>query len=196
MKIHYATGNFGKFEEAALILSRHELKRHGWQIVHTPLSLEEIQGSSTDIAKHKVREAYAHLQEPCMVDDVALYCPAIGQLPGPYIRSFLEALGDKGLWELLSHYEDRRCTVSCLIAFLQHAEQEPIIFEGTVTGTIVEPRGVRKGSSLSWNPIVKPDGYFHTFAEMTLEEMSLSSPRNKALVAMQNYLLSSLRELS
>src|SRR5208282_503086 len=111
MKIHYVTSNSGKFEEAAQILQLDDLKKRGFEIVHTPLHLEEIQGTSREIALHKIREAHKQIHEPCLIDDISIHCPAIGGLPGPYIRSFLEALDDEGVARLICNYEDRSCTV-------------------------------------------------------------------------------------
>lgn len=182
MKIHYVTSNKGKFEEAALILE-------GVHLIHTPLHLDELQGTKDEIALHKIREAYNKLQEPCLIDDVALFCPALGGLPGPYIRPFLEALDDKGLAALISHYTDHSCNVCCTVAF--QAGKTPLLFEGIVEGKIVSPRGSRKHHKTSWNAIVEPNGSTYTFAEMTLEEMSSCSPRYKALTNLKNHLKSS-----
>lgn len=190
MKIHYATGNKGKFEEAAHILKREAISGKGWEIVHAPLHLEELQGTNREIARHKVLEAYRLLEAPCIVDDVSLFCPELGGLPGPYIRHFLQAIGDVGLAKLISHYEDRSCIVSCLIAFQQQETGEPLYFEGIVHGHIVPPRGKRKPHPQSWNAIVEPEGSTHTYAEMTLDEMSRSSPRYKALSLFRDYLVS------
>lgn len=181
MDIYYVTSNTAKFEEASLILN-------GLSIHHAPLHLEEIQGSSSDVATHKIKKAVSHFNAPCMIDDVSLSCPCIGNLPGPYIRSFLESLGDEGLARLIHHYPDHSCTVTCTIAFSESEDQTPLLFTGCVHGKIVLPRGTRKHTH-SWNSIFVPDGHTKTFAEISLEEMSQISPRNKALSAFRNYLL-------
>lgn len=189
MKIHYVTSNKGKFEEASGQLDLAELESKGIYLVHTPLDLEEIQGNALDIARHKSKVCFAKLQEPCIIDDVSLFCPALGGLPGPYIRSFLEALGDEGVAALLSHYSDRSCKVVCHIAYAKD-ENEPLIFEGRVQGLIVPPRGQRKPSLFNWNAIFQPDGSTSTFAEMSLQETRHYSARVKALTHFRNYLLS------
>ncbi len=188
MKIHYVTSNKGKFEEAVEVLRLSDLERAGFQIVHTPLHLEEIQGTSRSIALHKIIEAYKVIQEPCLIDDISLNCPAIGGLPGPYIRSFLECIGDLGIAELISHYQDKTCQVVCHIAYYTgHAD--PHVFEGTLNGSIVHPRGTRLTHRHSWNGIVEPFGSKLTFAEMPLEEASKISARYLALTQFRNYLL-------
>ncbi len=188
MKIHYVTSNKGKFDEAAVILQLESLLEAGFQIVHTPLHLEEIQGTSHEIASHKIKDAYKKLNEPCIIDDISLNCPSIGGLPGPYIRSFLEAIGDEGIAKLISHYSDRSCQVVCNIAFAMQ-EGESMIFEGQLSGTIVPPRGKRMTHAYSWNAIVQPDGHLQTFAELPLEEVSKISARALALTQLRNYLI-------
>ena len=184
MKIHYVTSNSGKFAEASHILSQGK----PIDIIHSSLALDELQGSLYEIIKHKAMQAYNHFQEPCVVDDGALSCDCLGGLPGPYIRPFLEALGDVGLWKLIEHYEHRTCTVSCAIAFVKDAGSEPKIFEGRIQGTVVAPRGGRKLSKHSWSAIVQPVGCETTFAEMTLEEASQFTARNKALCQLRDFL--------
>lgn len=188
MKIHYVTGNKGKFDEAVEILQPASLEELGFQIVHTPLHLEEIQGTSQSIALHKIAQSYKILGEPCLIDDISLCCPAIGGLPGPYVRSFLESIGDEGIARLISLYEDKSCKVVCHIAFMSE-KGDPLLFEGELYGNIVFPRGQRKAHTHSWNAIVEPLGSTLTFAEMPLVDASKISARSKALTHFRNYLL-------
>lgn len=175
MKIHYVTGNKGKFEEAKAIFADTDI-----ELLHTQLELEEIQGTPAAIARHKIEEAYKKLLEPCMIDDVSVHCSAIGGLPGPYIRAFLESIGPAGLAELISRYEDARCQVICTIGY-SDANGIVELFTGTVDGTIVLPKGNRLAHTYSWNAIVIPSGEDRTFAEMSLQEASRISARSKAL---------------
>jgi len=188
MKIHYVTSNKAKFDEACKILDLADLEAKGHEIVHTPLDLDELQGTSYDIARHKIMQAYHELNEPCLIDDTSLYARAIGGLPGPYIRSFLEAIGAEGLAKLISHYDDHSCTVVNHIAFAKNGH-EPLFFEGILHGTIVMPRGTRVPNLTNWNAIFQPEGESRTFAEMSLDEMSLLSARSIALTNFRNYLL-------
>jgi len=188
MIIQYCTSNDAKFAEASLILNTQTIKNQGITITKTHLFLDELQGTSQEIAAHKAMQACRELKSPCIVDDVSLYCPCLGGLPGPYIREFLTKLGDKKLAELIAFFDDPSCTVVCTIAFQEHIDSPCHFFEGTVTGKIVAPRGSRTCGKTSWNAIVEPEGYVQTYAEISLEEMSKISPRSKALTAFKNYL--------
>ncbi|MCE5295265.1 MAG: non-canonical purine NTP pyrophosphatase [Chlamydiales bacterium] len=183
MKIHYVTSNIGKFEEAAAVLQGANI-----ELIHTPLTLDELQGTSHQISLHKVQQAYSLLNEPCLIDDISVHCSCLNGLPGPYVRSFLEALGDAGLYNLISHYNDKSCQVVCHIGFAMPNEP-PRIFEGVVDGNIVAPRGTRLAHGTSWNAIVQPKGFEKTFAELSLEESSRMSARSLALTQFRNYLI-------
>lgn len=189
MDIYYVTSNKAKFEEASLILDNESLKNRGITIHHAPFHLDEIQDSRQKIAMHKMKEAFSHIKGPCIIDDVSLVCPCLGGLPGPYIRPFLEALGDKQFAELIAHYQDRSCSVICTITFAHRSDTAPQLFEGIIHGKIVPPRGLRKHGT-SWNAIVEPQGFTETYAEMSLQQMSTHSPRSKALGLFKNFLLS------
>ena len=57
-------------------------------------------------------------------------------------------------------------------------------FEGIVHGRIVAPRGDRFG----WDPIFQPDGYAHTYAEMSEDEKNKISHRTLALNKLKQHL--------
>ncbi len=179
MKIEYITSNKQKFEEAQHILSDWELER-----IH--LDLTEIQGDPEEIIKAKALEAMRILNRPLVVDDISLCCPAIGGLPGPYIKDFLLKIGERGVAEMILKYPDHSVMGICYIAYALPGE-DPVLFKGVVEGTIVMPRGEKK-HELSWNPIMQPHGHSKTFGEMTMAEKSKFSMRAIALTQLKKYL--------
>lgn len=180
-KIEYITSNQKKFEEAQHIMTGFELER-------VDLDLTEIQGTRHEIATAKAKEAVRLLNRPVVVEDVSLICPAIGGLPGPYIKAFLMAMGDEGIYTLIHKYEDHSVEAICIAAYSEPGG-EPILFEGKIHGKIVAPRGNTRHGKYSWNPIVQPDGWDKTFGEMTIEEHSKISMRGIALQKLKTYLL-------
>jgi len=54
----------------------------------------------------------------------------MGELPGPYIKWFLEELGHEGLNKMLSEWEDKSARAICTIAYAASPDAEPIIFQG------------------------------------------------------------------
>lgn len=179
-KIEYITSNQKKFEEAQFILS-------DWDLEQVNIDLTEIQGDRFEVIRAKAKEALRILKRPLIVEDVSLCCPAIGGLPGPYVKAFLQKIGDQGIYELIHKYEDHSVEVICVVAYIV-PDQEPIVFEGIVEGQIVAPRGTTRHGIYSWNPIVQPKGYSKTFGEMTMEETSKCSMRFLALSKLKHYL--------
>ena len=187
MDVHFVTGNKAKFEEAAYIFR--DLTPAFVLPVYTPLEkIIELQGTPHDIAVYKVEQAFAQLNAPCIVDDISLHFPAIGNLPGPYIRQFLEAIQAKGLWELISNYQDRRFFVTCTIGYMYEADTAPLIFQANLEAVACEPKGTTHHGPFSWNSIAYLPEKNKTLAELSLEEISHISARRKALKKLHTYL--------
>lgn len=184
MKIEFITSNQYKFEEAKHILS-------DWEIEQVNIELTEIQGTRFEIMTAKAKEALKILNRPLFVEDVSLCCSALGGLPGPYIKDFLKALGDQGLYELIHKYEDHTVQTVCVVGYVRPGI-EPLLFEGIVEGTIVAPKGKTRFGPLSWNPIVKPLHSNKTFGEMSIEEQSRISMRSIAYKKLKHFLESEI----
>jgi inosine triphosphate pyrophosphatase len=180
MKIEYITSNHQKFEEAQHILT-------GWDLLQVYIELTEIQGDRLEIINAKAKEAFRIVQKPLIVEDISLCCPAIGDLPGPYIKDFLRKIGDQGFYELIHKYSDHSVEAICIAAYIAPG-LEPIIFEGSIRGQIVAPRGKTRHGVYSWNTIFQPNGSDQTFGEMSMEEHSRVSMRFIALSKLKEYL--------
>ena len=180
MKIEYITGNPGKFRQASLILS-------GWELEQVDLDIQEIQGDRRAVLLHKAREAMARLNRPLVIEDVSMCCNALNGLPGPYIKDFLDHLGEEGLAQLILRHEDHRAQVICAVAYMEPGN-EPVIFEGLLEGTIVAPRGQNRIAKSSFNTIFQPAGSTRTQGELTPEELSQTSHRYLALIQLRDFL--------
>lgn len=180
MKIEYITSNRQKFEEAEHILKGYELEQ-------IQMELTEIQGNRFDVIIAKAKEALRILKRPLIVEDVSICCPAIKNLPGPYIKDFLIALGEEDFAKLIHKYSDHSVQAICIAAYIK-PDSEPILFEGIMDGVIVVPRGNTRHGKVSWNTIFLPRNSTKTFGEMTIEEHSKISMRNIALTKLKNYL--------
>ena len=109
----------------------------------------------------------------------------------------MEALNENGLWDLVRRYDDRRATAVCRLCVAdlrpQHqagaagAPPPLLLFTGTLAGGCVAPRGDVRHGKRSWNALFVPaddeGGDGRTFGEMSLQEQSRMSHRNKALAA-------------
>ncbi len=170
-KIFFGTNNEGKLKEARAIL--------GIAIDGTDLEIEEIQSlDPIKVASFKAKNYFLILRKPVLVDDVSLTFNALGKLPGPYIKDFLEALGHAGLLALLDNKKDRSASAQTTLAFA-YGQNKVEFFTGALEGTIADkPRG---DNGFGWDPIFIPNGQNKTFAEMSSEEKNQISHRALAL---------------
>ncbi|CAG8042951.1 unnamed protein product [Penicillium salamii] len=170
-KLNFITGNKNKLLEVRAILG------NVIEVDNQAVEVPEIQGTIEEIAKEKARRAAEAINGPALTEDTALEFHALKGLPGPYIKSFMEALGHEGLNKMLDGFEDRTAEAVCTFAFCRGPGEEPIIFQGRTEGSIVRPRGP---TNFGWDPIFEYDGK-QTYAEMDKEAKVRGNPfvRNK-----------------
>ncbi|KAJ2025613.1 nucleoside triphosphate pyrophosphohydrolase ham1 [Coemansia sp. RSA 2611] len=178
-KLTFVTGNVNKLREMQELL-------HGIVDLHnTPVDLEEIQGSTQEVAIAKCRQAAAIIGGPVITEDVGLGFNAMNGLPGAYIKWFLKELKPAGLHKMLAGFEDKSGFAVCTVAYCAGPNHEPILFEGVHHGTIVEPRGPQV---FGWNPVFQPDGHSETYAEMSDELKNKCSHRFLAVEKLKAFL--------
>ncbi|XP_064131919.1 inosine triphosphate pyrophosphatase isoform X8 [Loxodonta africana] len=132
-----------------------------------------------------LRVLVLQVQGPVLVEDTCLCFNALGGLPGPYIKWFLEKLKPEGLHQLLAGFEDKSAYALCTFALSTGDPREPVrLFRGRTSGQIVVPRGPR---DFGWDPCFQPDGYEQTYAEMPKAEKNVISHRFRALRELQKY---------
>lgn len=173
------TGNTKKVEQIHYFLD--------YQLSHQSMDLPEIQSLDlSSVVTEKVKEAYRQIQKPVLVEDISLVFSAMGKLPGPLIKWFLQELGNEGLCRLLDSYPHRNSLAT--VCYGLYDGTHLAIFEGACEGVIADnPRGDK---TFGWNSIFIPHGYSKTWAEMTLKEQTDTSIRKKALQKMAHYLKS------
>ncbi|XP_054743874.1 inosine triphosphate pyrophosphatase [Anastrepha obliqua] len=180
--ITFVTGNAKKLEELVAILG----DKFPRKVVSAKIDLPELQGTIEEIALNKCREAAKQVDGPVLVEDTSLCFNALGDLPGPYIKWFLEKLQPEGLHRILAGWDDKTAKAICTLTYAEDCNSEPITFSGVTEGTIVEPKGSR---DFGWDPIFQPKGYQITYAEMPKEEKNKISHRYQALSALRAHFL-------
>ncbi|XP_059934882.1 inosine triphosphate pyrophosphatase isoform X3 [Mesoplodon densirostris] len=154
-------------------------------LVAQKIDLPEYQGEPDEISIRKCQEAARQVQGPVLVEDTCLCFNALGGLPGPYIKWFLEKLKPEGLHQLLAGFQDKSAYALCTFALSTGDPSEPVrLFRGRTSGRIVVPRGCR---DFGWDPCFQPDGYEQTYAEMPKAEKNTISHRFQALLELQEY---------
>ena len=184
-KITFVTGNKNKLREVQQILA-------GTVVVDSErVDLPELQGDPMEIAKVKATTAFGILQRPCMVEDTSLCFDALANLPGPYIKWFLDGLGHEGLNKMLDGFAPNR-KAHALCIFTVAVDKDTVLhFVGRCHGEIKRPQGP---DAFGWDPIFFPTDGGHdgslSFAQMGPAEKNKISHRFNAL----NELMTALKD--
>lgn len=182
MPIAFVTGNASKFQEITAVIPG---------IVQLNLDLDEIQGLDPKIIiEHKLSQAATQHDGDIIVEDTSLEFNCLGRLPGPLIKWFEQSLSNTELADLVSRFPDHTAIASCTIGYRPQGGS-PVFFTGSVTGTIVPPRGIV--SPFGWNNIFQPLGSALTYAEMTIAAKNTTSMRGQAATQLQQFLSQSHR---
>ncbi len=170
-KLVIVTGNPLKFREISLKLSEFfdcEQK--------TLDGYFEIQGTSEEIIRHKLEEAYRRFQEPVLVDDTSLHFAALGGFPGPYIRYFFAAMKP---WEMGEKFEGTGIKIVCHLG-LCRAPGDILFGEGSVEGTVIKP-ATHDDKGTEFDLFAQLEGTDKPMIEFTPEEKNRFSHRGRAL---------------
>lgn len=155
----FITGNQSKAD----YLSR----QLGVQLEHRKLDLDELQSTSLHtIVEHKLQQAFAACGQPVLVEDVSLAFTALGELPGPYIKWFVDYAGDEACCRMLDGFSDRSAVIRCTFGYYDGTRME--FFDSELRGTIADhPRGE---NGFGFDRFFMHQGSAITRAEMTPEE--------------------------
>lgn len=155
----FITGNQNKAD----YLSR----QLGVELQHRAIDLDELQ--STDlhvIVAHKLKQAFDVCGAPVLVEDVSLSFNALGDLPGPYIKWFVEHAGAEACCRMLDGFSDRSAVIRCTFGYFDGERME--FFDSELKGTIANHPAGENG--FGFDTFFLNEGYQITRAEMTQEE--------------------------
>lgn len=177
MNITFITGNQNK--------ARYVAEWLGAGVAHRNLDLDELQTLDLhQLVDHKVKQAYAVVKSPVLVEDAQLIFTALGRLPGPFIKWFIEEIGHDGLVKMLGSFDDR--TAHGKICYALYDGQRIHHFEGEMRGQIAHaPRG---DGGFGFDRIFINDGYTITRAEMPEDDYARTSYRKIALDKLKEHL--------
>lgn len=175
MQLYFVTGNSNKFEEAQLVFPN---------IQQLDIDLPEIQSLDPEkILSAKIEAASMKTDKSFIIEDQEFYITGMNKLPGPYIKWFMEAIGNEGLVRL-SEVFGSNAQAKTTIGF-RNESGETHFFDAIIKGKIVPPRGEL---GWGWDPIFEPEGYDKTYGEMTMEEKTDISMRRIALQKLKDFL--------
>lgn len=159
----------------------------GHQIDHIKLNLDEIQSTNLkEIAEHKVRQAYEVLKQPVVIEDVALEFHALGNLPGPFIKFFVDQMPLDVICSMIPVGSTRKATARCVIAYFDGSELQ--LFESSLDGQIAfQPAG---NNGFGWDKIFIPHNHTVTKASLSDTEYQKTYLQIKPLEDLKKFILS------
>ncbi|GMI30133.1 hypothetical protein TeGR_g12740 [Tetraparma gracilis] len=190
--VAFVTGNKGKLEEVRSLLSDGV---PGLVLTSLDADLPELQGDPAEIVREKCLAALGRAGgSPVIVEDTSLCFNALGGMPGPYVKWFLEAVGHAGLNKMLDGFEDRSAYARTVVGYCAGgADREVHVFEGRTDGCIVQPRGGGEGGGFGWDPVFEcAEGDDRTigvtYAEMDKVDKNRVSHRARAFGKLKVFL--------
>ncbi len=146
-------------------------------IAHRKLDLDEIQSLDLRIVvEDKARRAYDMIGGTVLVEDVSLRFDALGQLPGTFVKWFIQEIGTERMCRMLDN-QPTRCALAA-ICYCLYDGKTMHFFESSMCGVIADhPRG-HKG--FGWDEIFISDGMDKTRAELDDDEQMRTSMRHEA----------------
>ena len=139
----------------------------GVELPHRKIDLLELQSTDLhEIVAHKLEQAFSVCKQPVLVEDVSLVFNALGDLPGPYIKWFVEHAGDEACCRMLDGFKDRSAVIRCTFGYYDGERME--FFDSELPGSIADrPRGE---NGFGFDKFFINEGMDITRAEMTQEE--------------------------
>lgn len=176
--ITFITGNQHKADFLA--------KHLGVPIAHHKLDLDEIQSLDPHVViEHKVRQAYDILQKPVLVEDAGLVFTAMGQLPGTFVKWFIESIGCEGLVRMANALPVRDAVGR--VCYGLYDGKNMHFFDGEMRGQIAAE--VRDGGrGFGYDAIFINKGFDVTRAEMNEADYDRTSYRTEAIAKLRDFL--------
>lgn len=178
-EVVFVTGNQHKAEKFSSYM--------GADIAHAPADLDEIQTlDMRELVEHKVKQAYQQIGKPVLVEDVGFSCRALGELPGPFVKFFVDE-GVEKICRMLDGFEDRRAKAQCVFGYYDGDDIR--YFEGSIEGVIAQnPRG---DNGYGFDRAFIPDGFGdRTAAELNEQEYEQYYKTIKPLEGVKRFLQS------
>ena len=173
----FITGNQSKADYLSKYL--------GHPVDHVKLDLDEIQSTDlNEIVEHKVQQAYEIIKKPVIVEDVSLEFEALGGLPGPFIKFFVDRVPFEVICSMIGAGLTRKATARCVFGYFDGKELK--LFEGGLDGEVAkEPSG---NNGYGWDKIFIPQGYKVTRASLNEEDDQKTYLQIKPFAQLKRYL--------
>ena len=188
MKLIFASNNKHKVREISHILDN-KITLLSLQDVNILEDIPEDEPLLEGNALFKARYVHKATGMNVFADDTGLEIEALNGLPGVHSARFAGESKDSSaniakVLSMLNGKDNRKARFRTVIALI--LENKEYLFEGTVSGTIIDEKRGTEG--FGYDPVFIPDGGDLTFAQMTLSEKNKISHRAMAFEKLKGFL--------
>ena len=156
------------------------------QVNHRKLDIGELQSPiPEEVIEHKVRLAYQKLNKPVLVDDVSLVFEAWGDMPGTFIKFFVDGPGLEATCRMLDGFNNRSAFMRVSYGYFDG--QQLKIFTCVSKGSIARHPGSNK-TGHGFDPIFIRDGEDLPHSELSEQTYKMNHPRGKAVHKLKQFL--------
>jgi len=188
MKLVFASNNKNKIKEIKSLLPD-TIQILSLEDIGCTEEIEETENTITGNAKLKADYITKKYGYDCFADDTGLEVEALGGAPGVYSARYAgeNVTYEDNVQKMLKEMhgkKDRKAQFRTVIALNLKGRQ--YLFDGICEGEITNNKQGNGG--FGYDPIFKPKGFEHTFAEMSLKEKGRISHRGLAVKKLVNFL--------
>jgi XTP/dITP diphosphohydrolase len=188
MKLVFATNNKNKIIEIKALLPN-SIELLSLSDIGCIEEIEETEKTIEGNAKLKADYVTKNYGYDCFADDTGLEVKTLDGAPGVYSARYAgeNATYDDNVNKLLfemQNYNNRKAQFRTVIAL--NLMQKQTLFEGICKGKILTKKFGNQG--FGYDPIFQPQGFEHSFAEMSLEQKGKISHRGLATLKLIAFL--------
>lgn len=186
--IVFVTNNPHKLKEVKDLMPAH-FELLGLKELGFAGDIPEEQATIEENALKKARYIYHRYHVNVFADDTGLEVEALNGKPGVHSARYAGPYADdhanlSKLRHEMAGITNRNARFKTVLALILHDAE--YLFYGITEGTIAEAPAGTEG--FGYDPVFKPIGYEHTYAEMPLEEKNKISHRGKAVRSLMEFL--------
>lgn len=170
-KFVFVTGNEHKVEWLKKFL--------GHDVSHKKVEVEELQSPiPADVLEHKAREAYKIIKKPVVVDDVSLVFKEWGDMPGTFIKFFVEGPGLEKICRMLDGFSSREAIMRVSYGYFDGKKFQMV---SSLSHGEIAKHPADSAVGHGFDPILIPEGHAHSYGAMKEETYILIHPRGQAV---------------
>ncbi|VVB99478.1 Non-canonical purine NTP pyrophosphatase [uncultured archaeon] len=182
-KIFLVTANKHKMEEMSRIMSE-----YGFHLEQKALDIPEPDlGTIENVAEHKARHAYEHLQVPVITEDTGVFFDAYNDFPGLFAKRVYLGIGFEGLLALIKAKENRSARFRTAVCYFDGKMAK--VFSGELKGTLLDRLVSVAKDRLPYEKIFVPEGHEKALVDLPIEEKNRISHRSEATRKLAEWLL-------